>query len=136
MDESEYWTKKKYALKYFQEVESTPARRDASFINTGASVRIVPNDDELVDGLGKGTPNDPFIVTTNVSPIRSSSSLSTNIFSKVNRTSKNGGYLLMENLNNDVSPTGIVNSIHNLDESAKDGKRVRNASRYLSFPYE
>ena len=42
----------------------------------------------------------------------------------------------MNNLNNDVSPTGSINSIHNLDEGAKDGKRVRKASRYLLFPYE
>ena len=39
-------------------------------------------------------------------------------------------------MNNDVSPTGSINSIHKFDEGAKDGKRVRKASRYLSFPYE
>ena len=136
VDESEYWTRKKYVPKYFQEVQSTPAGREALSRNSGGSVRIVPTDGEPAHGSGKGTPNDPFIINNNGSPMRSSSSLATNIFPKVNRTPENGGYLLVNNLNNDVSPTGSINSVHNLDEGPKDGKRVRKASRFLSFPYE
>jgi len=136
VDESEYWTRKKYIPKYFQEVQSTPAGRGALSTNSDGSVRIAPTDGEPAHGSGKGTPNDPFIINNNGSPMRSSSSLSTNIFPKVNRTPENGGYLLVNNLNNDVSPTGSINSVHNLDEGPKDGKRVRKASRYLSFPYE
>ena len=83
-----------------------------------------------------GTPNDPFIVNGNNSPVRSPSSLPTNEFPKVTRTPENGGILLLDNMHNEVSPTGSEASIDNLDEGVQDGKRVRKASRWLQFPYE
>ncbi|KAI4990825.1 hypothetical protein ZWY2020_039196 [Hordeum vulgare] len=137
VDESEDWARRKYTPKYFQEVDSTPfaARReeknDASFMN-------MPIDDELNDdtgarmnGSGMGTPNDRFIVTGNISPVRSSSSLPTNEFPKVTQTPENGSILVLDSMHNEVSPTGSEASIDNLNESVKDGKRVHKASRWL-----
>ncbi|KAI4991823.1 hypothetical protein ZWY2020_040209 [Hordeum vulgare] len=90
VDESEVWVKRKYAPKYFPEVDSSPLgerqeeKNNASFTN-------MPIDEEVetgagINGSGIGTPNDPFIVNGNNSPVRSSSSLPTNEFPKVTRT--------------------------------------------------
>ncbi|KAI5012990.1 hypothetical protein ZWY2020_027944 [Hordeum vulgare] len=79
VDESEVWVKRKYASKYFREVDSSPLgeceeeKNDASFTN-------MPIDEELNDDTGArmnesgiGTPNDPFIANGNISLVRSSS---------------------------------------------------------------
>ena len=137
VDESEDWMRRKYAPKYFQEVDSTPLRAHKEETND-ASFTDMPVDDTGVHGTtsGNGTPNDPFVIVGNNTPVRSSSSLPTNDFPKVTRTPQDGGILSVDSMDDEVSPTGSEASIHNLNEIAKDGKRVRKASRFLPSPYE
>ncbi|KAI4979937.1 hypothetical protein ZWY2020_016690 [Hordeum vulgare] len=141
-DESEVWVKSKYAPKYFPEVDSSPLgqrheeKNNASFTNMPTNEELNDDTSARINGSGIGTPNDPFIVNGNNSHVRSSSSLATNEFPKVTRTPKNGGILILDDMQNDVSPMGSEATIDKLNEDVQDAKRVRKASRWLQFPYE
>ncbi|KAI5021061.1 hypothetical protein ZWY2020_054471 [Hordeum vulgare] len=81
-DESEVWVKRKYAPKYFPEVDSSPLDEHHQEEKNNASFTNMPIDEELnddtgarINGSGIDTPNNPFIVNGNNSPVRSSSSL-------------------------------------------------------------
>ncbi|KAE8768186.1 hypothetical protein D1007_60379 [Hordeum vulgare] len=142
VDESEVWVKRKYAPKYFPEVDSSPLgereeeKNNASFTNMPIDEELNDDTGARINGSGIGTPNDPFIVNGNNSPVRSSSSLPINEFPKVTRTPKNGGILILDDMQNDVSPMGSEATIDKLNEDVQDAKRVRKASRWLQFPYE
>ncbi|KAI5003189.1 hypothetical protein ZWY2020_030349 [Hordeum vulgare] len=142
VDESEVWVKRKYAPKYFPEVDSSPLgerqeeKNNASFTNMPIDEELNDDTGARINGSGIGTPNDPFIVNGNNSPVRSSSSLPINEFPKVTRTPENGGILILDDMQNDVSPMGSEATIDKLNEDVQDAKRVRKASRWLQFPYE
>ncbi|KAE8790307.1 hypothetical protein D1007_35460 [Hordeum vulgare] len=142
VDESEVWVKRKYAPKYFPEVDSSPLgerqeeKNNASFRNMPIDEELNDDTDACINGSGIGTPNDPFIVNGNNSPVRSLSSLPTNEFPKVTRTPENGGILILDDMQNDVSPVGSEATIDKFNEDVQDVKRVRKASRWLQFPYE
>ncbi|KAI5008176.1 hypothetical protein ZWY2020_009224 [Hordeum vulgare] len=142
VDESEIWMKRKYAPKYFPEVDSSPLgerqeeKNNPSFTNIPIDEELNDDTGARINGSGIGAPNDPFIVNGNNSPVRSSSSLPTNEFSKVTRTPENGGILILDDMQNDVSPMGSEATIDKLNEDVQDAKRVRKASRWLQFPYE
>ncbi|KAE8782517.1 hypothetical protein D1007_44185 [Hordeum vulgare] len=140
VDESEVWVKRKYAPKYFPEVDSSPLgerheeKNDASFTKMPIDEELNDDTSARINGSGIGTPNDPFIVNVNNSHVRSSSSLPTNEFPKVTRTPENGGILILDDMPNDVSSMGSEATIGKLNDD--DAKRVRKASRWLQFPYE
>ncbi|KAI4979935.1 hypothetical protein ZWY2020_016688 [Hordeum vulgare] len=138
----EVWVKSKYAPKYFPEVDSSPLgqrheeKNNASFTNMPTNEELNDDTNARINGSGIGTPNDHFIVNGNNSHVRSSSSLPTNEFPKVTRTPENGGILILDDMQNDVSPMGSEATIDKLNEDVQDAKRVRKASRWLQFPYE
>ncbi|KAE8788615.1 hypothetical protein D1007_37323 [Hordeum vulgare] len=49
---------------------------------------------------------------------------------------ENGGILILDDMQNDVSPMWSEATIDKLNEDVQDPKRVRKASRWLQFPYE
>ncbi|KAI4986746.1 hypothetical protein ZWY2020_019376 [Hordeum vulgare] len=142
VDESEVWVKRKYAPKYFPEVDSSPLgecqeeKNNASFTNMPIDEELNDDTGACINGSWIGTPNGPFIVNGNNSPVRSSSSLPTNEFPKVTRTPENGGILILDDMQNDVYPMGSEATVDKLNEDVEDAKRVRKASRWLEFPYE
>ncbi|KAI5016788.1 hypothetical protein ZWY2020_014007 [Hordeum vulgare] len=75
-DESEVWVKRKYAPKYFPEVDSSPLDEHHQEEKNNASFTNMPIDEELnddtgarINGSGIDTPNNPFIVNGNNSPV-------------------------------------------------------------------
>ncbi|KAI5000374.1 hypothetical protein ZWY2020_004963 [Hordeum vulgare] len=142
VDESEVYVKRKYASKYFPEVDSSllgerqKEKNNASFTNMPIDEELNDDTGARINGSGICTPNDPFIVNGNNSPVRSSSSIPTNEFPTVTRTLENGSILILDNMQNDVSPMGSEASIDKLNKDVHDVKRVRKASRWLKYPYE
>ncbi|KAI4989056.1 hypothetical protein ZWY2020_036373 [Hordeum vulgare] len=106
-------------------------KNNASFTNMPIDEELNDDTGARINGSGIGTPNDPFIVNGNNSPMRSSSSLPTNEFHKVTRAPENGGILILDDMQNDVSSMGSEATIDKLNEALFGNYAVMVSTEYL-----